>query len=196
MAFEIRRLELAAQANNNNNNDGRANSEERHLSKADLKRFPVFRKGDCPESFMMMFERACEDFEVRESERMIVLRSQISGGLAEIYAEMPLELIKNYDEFKKLVFARYGINAEQLRQRFRSLNKKPEESYSQFGANLTRYLDKWIQQEGVETVQDLKNIIGLEQFYSHLPSELRYLVRDKKPKNLQEAGQALSLIHI
>ena len=49
MAFEIRRLELAAQANNNNNNNnnnnGRCNSEERHLSKADLKRFPVFRKG-------------------------------------------------------------------------------------------------------------------------------------------------------
>ena len=104
MSFEIRRLELAAQANNNNNN-GQPNSDERHLSKADLKRFPVFRKGDDPESFMIMFERACEDFEVRGSERMMVMRSQISGGLADIYAEMPVELIKDFDEYKKLVFA-------------------------------------------------------------------------------------------
>ena len=155
MAFELRRLELEVQANNNNNNNGRDDSEGRQLSKADLKRFPVFRKGDDPESFLVMFERACEDLCVRESERMIVLRSQISGGRAEIYAEMPIELIKNYEEYKKLVFARYGVNSEHLRQKFRALTKKPDESYSQFGASLIRFLDKWIQQEKVETVQDL-----------------------------------------
>ena len=107
-----------------------ANSEGSQLSKADLKKFPIFRKGDDPESFLVMYERACEDFQVRESEKMIILRSQISGGLAEIYAEMPIELIKDYTEFKKLVFARYGINSEHLRQKFRSLTKKPEESYN------------------------------------------------------------------
>ena len=69
------------------------------LSKEDLKRSPVFRKGDDPESFMIMFERACEDFEVRGSECMIVKSSQISGGLADIYAKMPLDLVKDLDEF-------------------------------------------------------------------------------------------------
>ena len=36
MSFEIKRLELAAQADNSNNN-GQPNSDDRHLSKADLK---------------------------------------------------------------------------------------------------------------------------------------------------------------
>ena len=59
---------------------------------------------------------------------------------------------------------------------------------------MTRYLNKWLQQEGVETVQDIKNILGLEQFYRLLPGELRYLVRDKKPRNLQEAGETADFI--
>ena len=103
---------------------------------------------------------------------MIFLRSQIIGCLAEVYAEMPIKMIKNYSEFKKLVFARFGINAEQLRQRFRTLSKKPDESYTQLGANLAKYLDKWLAQEGVQTIQQFKNIIGLEQFYSLLNGEI------------------------
>ena len=96
MSFELRRLELLNQNNNNNRN---SNSEEGQLSKADLKKFPSFKQGDCPEAFLTLFERACADFSVRESEKMIILRSQISGCLAEVYAEMPIEMIKNYSEF-------------------------------------------------------------------------------------------------
>ena len=70
----------------------------------------------------------------------------------------------------------------------------PEESYSQLGANLIKYFDKWLQQEGVETVQNIKNILGLEQFYSLLLGDLRYLVRDKKPKDIQEAGEVADFI--
>ena len=62
-------MELAAQ-NNKNNND--TNPEEGRLSKAELKRLPIFRKGDDPESFITLFERACEDFDMRGLECMIV----------------------------------------------------------------------------------------------------------------------------
>ena len=58
---------------------------------------------------------------------------------------------------------RFGSNAEHLRWKFRALTKQPEEYYSQLGANLIKYLGKCLQQEGAETVQDLKNIMGLEQ---------------------------------
>ena len=35
----------------------------------------------------------------------------------------------------------------------------------------------------------------LEQFYSVLPGDLRYLVRDKKPQNLQEASETADSIN-
>ena len=105
---------------------------------------------------------------------------------------MPIELIKDYSEFKKLVFARYGINAEHLRQKFRTLTKKPEESYSRLGTNLVRYFEKWLEQANVESLEDMKNIIGLEQFYLVLPGELRYLER-KSPRMYRRQVKLLTI---
>ena len=52
---------------------------------------------------------------MRGEEHMIVLRSQISGDLADIYSQMPLEQVREYEAYKKMVFLRSGINAEHLR---------------------------------------------------------------------------------
>ncbi|XP_078236027.1 uncharacterized protein LOC144584230 [Pogona vitticeps] len=189
MAFELKKLELMNQ-NNNNNRD----SEGGQLSKADLKKFPVYHKGDCPEVFFSLVERAFVDFSVRETEKMTIMRSLISGSLAEVYAEMPEELMKDFAEFKKLVFARHGINAEQLRQRFRSLTKKPEQTFTQVGAQLVRLLGKWLSQEGTETYEQLKDLIALEQFYSVLHGELKFQVRERKPKSVAAAAEIADFI--
>ncbi|XP_078239960.1 uncharacterized protein LOC144586112 [Pogona vitticeps] len=189
MAFELRKLEMMNQ-NNNNNRD----SEGGQLSKADLKKFPVYHKGDCPEVFFSLVERAFVDFSVRETEKMTIMRSLISGSLAEVYAEMPEELMKDFAEFKKLVFARHGINAEQLRQRFRSLTKKPEQTFTQVGAQLVRLLEKWLSQEGTETYEQLKDLIALEQFYSVLHGELKFQVRERKPKSVAAAAEIADFI--
>ncbi|XP_078241009.1 uncharacterized protein LOC144586545 [Pogona vitticeps] len=189
MAFELRKLEMMNQ-NNNNNRD----SEGGQLSKTDLKKFPVYHKGDCPEVFFSLVERAFVDFSVRETEKMTIMRSLISGSLAEVYAEMPEELLKDFAEFKKLVFARHGINAEQLRQRFRSLTKKPEQTFTQVGAQLVRLLEKWLSQEGTETFQQLKDLIALEQFYSVLHGELKFQVRERKPRSVAEAAEIADFI--
>uniref|UniRef100_A0ABM5FCT3 SCAN box domain-containing protein n=1 Tax=Pogona vitticeps TaxID=103695 RepID=A0ABM5FCT3_9SAUR len=190
MAFELRKLEMMNQ-NNNNNRD----SEVGQLSKTDLKKFPVYNKVDCPEVFFSLVERAFVDFSVRETEKMTIMRSLISGSLAEVYAEMPVELLKDFAEFKKLVFARHGINAEQLRQRFRSLTKKPEQTFTQVGAQLVRLLEKWLSQEGTETFQQLKDLIALEQFYSVLHGELKFQVRERKPKSVTEAAEIADFIY-
>ncbi|XP_078243510.1 uncharacterized protein LOC144587340 [Pogona vitticeps] len=189
MAFELKKLELMNK-NNNNNRD----SEGGQLSKADLKKFPVYHKGDCPEVFFSLVERAFVDFSVRETEKMTIMRSLISGSLAEVYAEMPEELMKDFAEFKKLVFARHGINAEQLRQRFRSLTKKPEQTFTQVGAQLVRLLEKWLSQEGTENFQQLKDLIALEQFYSVLQGELKFQVRERKPKSVAAAAEIADFI--
>ena len=87
---------------------------------------------------------------------------------------MPLEQAQEYEVFRKLVYSRFGIDAEHLRRKFRALRRKPEESYYQLGANLVRYLEKWLEQANVETLNEMKNIIGLGQFYSVLPGELNF----------------------
>ena len=63
--LEMRRLELQAQNNNNNNSNS--------LSKIDVKKFPQYRQGDCPESF----ERACWDFGIKDEKDRRSFRGNI-----------------------------------------------------------------------------------------------------------------------
>ena len=72
---------------------------------------------------------------------IIVLRAQISGNLAELYSQMPLEKARDFEVYKKIVYSRFCI-AEHLRRKFCSFTKRQEESYSQLGAKLLQFLEK------------------------------------------------------
>ena len=126
---------------------------------------------------------------------MVVLRAQVSGDLTKSYFQLPLEKSKDFEVYKKMVYSRFCINAEHLRWKFHALTKKQEESYSQLGAKLLQCLEKWMERENITSLEQMKNLIGLEQFYSILPGELRYLVRDKNPKNLLGAGEQADFIN-
>ena len=88
-----------ASLNNNSNNNNNENV------KIDLKKFPQYRKGECPKTFLISFEHACWDYKVNESEKMSVLRSQVSGDLADFYSQMPLDQARDFDMFRKMVYA-------------------------------------------------------------------------------------------
>ena len=52
---------------------------------------------------------------------------------------------------------------------------------------LPKSLNKWMERENVTSLDQMKNVVGLEQFYSIFPGESRYLVKDKNPKNVLQA---------
>ena len=97
----------------------------------------------------------------------VILRSQI-GVLEEIYSQMPLEEARNYEAYRKLVYFRFGVDAEHLRQKFRSTSKNADESFAQLGARMKQFLNKWLEQEHVTSLDQMKNVFGLEEFYSIL----------------------------
>ena len=43
-----------------------------------------------------------------------------------------------------------------------------------------------MERENVTSLEQMKNVIGLEQFNSILPEHLHYLVKEKNPKNILE----------
>ena len=55
---------------------------------------------------------------MKDDERMMVLRSRISRDLAELYSQMPLEQARDFEAYRKMVYSRFGVNAEHLRQKF------------------------------------------------------------------------------
>lgn len=116
------------------------------------------------------------------------MRPQICGGLSEVYWEMRVGETSNYELFKDRVKIKYGLAAEQSRKTFREIKHKAGETFAQLGCRLDRELDRWVEGSKVKTFPELKQLISLEQFYNLIPSQVRWILRDKKLKTVEEAA--------
>ncbi|XP_062837006.1 trichohyalin-like [Anolis carolinensis] len=188
--IELRRLELekeklALSQPHIINQEGNGRTEASDLL---LKRFPKFNKDDDVEKFLISFERCCRDFEIDEGKWMLYLRPQICGKLLEIYGDVPEELHRDYNFFKKQVQQKLQLTPEFYRLKFRSLRKEKAQSFSEVASKQAQLFDSWLRTSEVETFQQLRELIKLEQLFQLVPSDYRWLVQDRKPSTANEAA--------
>ncbi|XP_050779319.1 uncharacterized protein LOC127034479 [Gopherus flavomarginatus] len=93
------------------------------------RKFPTYKAGDDTEAFLENFERACLGYNIPEDQYMVELRSQLSGPLAEVAAEMPKQQMNDYKLFQTKARYRMGITPDHARRRFRTQKWKPEVSF-------------------------------------------------------------------
>ncbi|XP_044198515.1 zinc finger protein with KRAB and SCAN domains 1-like [Thunnus albacares] len=78
----------------------------------------------------------------------------------------------DYKKVKEVILAKYEINVEVYRHRFREPDIRPNENPREFLNRLKDLYDKWIQPEK-RTKEQVGEIFILEQFYCSLSPELR-----------------------
>ncbi|XP_062837449.1 uncharacterized protein LOC134299230 [Anolis carolinensis] len=188
--IELRRLELekeklALSQPHIINQEGNGRTEASDLL---LKRFPKFNKDDDVEKFLISFERCCRDFEIDEGKWMLYLRPQICGKLLEIYGDVPEESHRDYNFFKKQIQQKLQLTPEFYRLKFRSLRKEKAQSFSEVASKQAQLFDSWLRTSEVETFQQLRELIKLEQLFQLVPSDYRWLVQDRKPSTANEAA--------
>ena len=89
-----------------------------------------------------------------------------------------------YEELKAAILLRYNTNKESYRRHFTETIRESNRAY------VIRLLDlksKW--QRDCDTVEKVKEAIGLEQFLKTLPTEKRVWVSDRKPETCVKAGE-------
>ena len=97
----------------------------------------------------------------------------------------------SFPELKLALLRGFDLTEEGFRKKFREAKIQKGESYSQFGARLEHYLNKWIELSG--TAQDFaefKNLVLGEQVLSGCGPELTIYLRERKLKTPEELLEA------
>ena len=94
---------------------------------------------------------------------------------------------KDYDAIKAAILARYDVNEETYRRRFRSAVKQRDETYRELSIRLLDLQNKWLR--NCTSIEQMAAAICLEQFYETLPTDVRTWVQDKKPNTCKQAGE-------
>ncbi|XP_034565106.1 uncharacterized protein LOC117830889 isoform X3 [Notolabrus celidotus] len=140
------------------------------------------------EHFLITFERIAVACRWQKSDWIFHLIPLLTGKARGAYVHMDIDDSLDYDLVKSAVFAKYDINPETYRQKFRSLEVDLEESPKELYARLKELYGKWIQPKG-KTIQEIGEIIILEQYLRMLSPELQVWIREHNPVSALEAAK-------
>ena len=152
----------------------------------DVKFVPLSEKNDI-EAYLVTFERIMAAHEIRRDQWPYRLAPQLTGKAQLAFAALSATEARDYDAIKAAILARYDINEEAYRRRFRSAMKGRDETYRELSIRLVDLRTKWMR--NCSSVEEVSEVICLEQFYETLPADMRTWVRDKKPTTCKQAGE-------
>ena len=139
------------------------------------------------EAYLKTFERMMGAYDVPRARWVFKLAPQLSGKAQKAYTALSAEDAVEYDKVKDAILARYDINLETYRRRFREATKGPEETYRQLATRILDSAKQWTRD--CTSVGELRELIATEQVLRALPESIRVWVHERKPKTAAEAGQ-------
>ena len=139
------------------------------------------------EAYLVTFERIMEAHKIDRDRWSYYLAPQLTGKAQLAFAALPSLDSGKYDAIKSTILARYDINEEAYRRRFRNSQRKEGESNRELAVRLMDLQVKWLKDH--KTVEAVREVIGLEQFLSTLPTSVKLWVAERKPKTCVQAGE-------
>ncbi|XP_078020631.1 uncharacterized protein LOC144459818 [Epinephelus lanceolatus] len=149
---------------------------------------PRLEEGDDIEQYLTTFERLAVAYQWPEVEWAVRLIPHLTGKARAAYVAKAAEESSDYKKVKEAILAKYEINEEVYRQRFREPDIHPNESPKEFYNRLKDLYDKWIQ-PAKRTKEQIGEILILEQFYRSLSPELRVWVKERDPESARNATE-------
>jgi len=151
-----------------------------------LRLLPKFNERE-PDVFFSLFEQLADARSWSVSYRTLLLQSVLTGKAQEAYAYLAWENI-TYESVKAAVLKAYELVPEPYRQRFRTSQKRANQSHMDFVRELSNHFNRWCVASSVDNFDSLCNLIILEQFKNCLPSQVATYLNECKVKAATEAA--------
>lgn len=102
----------------------------------------------------------------------ILLQCVLPGKARDVYSSLSLSDSSDYDVVKAAVLRAYELVPEAYLQRFRGCSKQDKQTFVEFAKEKENLFDWWCTSLGVNTKEQLRDLIILEEFKKLLPSTL------------------------
>ena len=153
-----------------------------------LPKLPAFRDGkDEIDSYLLRFERYATAMNWPNSEWATSLSALLTGRSLDVYARLPADKAKVYNDLKAALLFSFQLTEEGFRVKFRSARPETGETYTQFSDRIKSYLMRWVEVGQIPKTFD--GIVGLllkEQVHRVCSKELVLYLKERQPKDIAE----------
>ncbi|XP_058651173.1 uncharacterized protein LOC131551934 [Onychostoma macrolepis] len=146
---------------------------------------PLSKMGpqDDPEAFIDLFERTAEACGWPQVNWPVRLISLLSGEAQMAAQQLPVQNLLVYDDLRRAILQQVGLNPEQHRQRFRSLELGENGRPFVMAQQLRDACRRWLL-AGEGNVNQIIDRVVLEQFVARLPKKTAQWVQCHRPTSL------------
>ena len=159
-----------------------------HKRELSVKLVPLTEKEDI-EAYLVTFERIMAAHQVEKDCWPQYLAPQLTGRAQLAFAALPVDDSGNYDAIKLAILQRYDITEEAYRRRFRNAVRGSGETNRELAVRLMDLLGKWLKE--CNSLEEVREYVGMEQFFNTLPAEKRLWVTERKPESCVKAGELM-----
>ncbi|GFY33506.1 SCAN box domain-containing protein [Trichonephila clavipes] len=142
--------------------------------------------------YLVIFERQAKRAAIEKKEWVGQLLGLLPLEIVQFIARGPEEQAENYDYVKKLLLKRFKLSPEVFRQKFVQHQKKSDSTWKDFTFEITNYLDEWLIGLEINTFQDLKDLMVVDQLKKRANASMKDHFLDNWA-NLKSATQIAEL---
>ncbi|KAI8498470.1 hypothetical protein Bbelb_236720 [Branchiostoma belcheri] len=141
-------------------------------------KMPQFNEGEDVEVYLTTFERLAAANGWSKATWAPKLAALLSGKAREAFVQLSENDSMDYDTVKHAIYAKYELTEEEYRRRFRTLQKRPTDSYKEWLCQLSVALGRWTdaaereRQKEDDKAQFLTQLMLKEQFLDGCPPDL------------------------
>ncbi|KAJ8045955.1 hypothetical protein HOLleu_09080 [Holothuria leucospilota] len=150
-----------------------------------VKFVPKFQE-DNVEKFFNHFEKLGEQLKWPRDKWSILIQSNFTGKVQEVYSALSIEDSMDYDKVKKAILQAYELVPEAYRQKFRKYRKADTQTYVEFAYQKERHFDRWCASKKVSTFDTLRQLMLVEEFKWCVNDDIKTHLEENKADNLKE----------
>ena len=114
----------------------------------------------------------------------------LQGRALDVYALLPFDKAKDYDELKSALLKRFELTEDGFRQKFRGCRPENGETFQQFAVRMGSYFDRWLEMSKVKPTYDgLYDLMLRDQFLSICNRDLLLFLKERIPETLADMSR-------
>ncbi|XP_073781537.1 uncharacterized protein isoform X2 [Danio rerio] len=140
------------------------------------------------EKYFDHFERVALSLKWPKQFWTLLLQCVFTGKAQDIYSALTLEQSGEYETVKTAVLHAYELVPEAYRQKFRNLIKTENCTFVEFAREKESLFERWCTSMKVETKEQLRELLLLEEFKHCVPSAVATYLNEHKVSKLADAA--------
>ena len=181
--------EIRLQTLKSGNGDTSVHTSQGQFSSWERKLIPKFNESEVSK-FFIAFERVATQLAWDRDVWPIIVQSVLVGKAQIAYSALSDSDSQDYAKVKEAVLNAYELVPEAYRQKFRSWQKRPFQSYVEFAKQKEIKFDEWLHSVKVNNFEGMRELILLEDFKNNIPKEVRTHIDEFNIDKLEDAAKA------